>query len=133
MCPDQTSSGASRAGGRTSSVSTSHWRTCGRYTTILGESRNFWRKANEDQTTWQGGPHDRNEGWTRSAPSCEGCAPNCPHARCSDLRLGKGEGRRPDGLAATHAAIGPDCEPLCQPFWHPDLRLGKWKVGCQGP
>jgi hypothetical protein len=76
-----------------------------RYTIILGESRSFWRKANEDQTIWQDGPHDCSEGWTRSAPSCEGRAPNCPHAWCSDLRLGKGEGRRPEGLAASHAAV----------------------------
>jgi predicted ABC-type ATPase len=78
-------------GGRTSRVSTSHWRTCGRYTTILGESRSFWRKTNEDQATWQDGPHDCSEGWARSAPSCQGRAPNCPHAWCSDLRLGKGK------------------------------------------
>ena len=58
--------------------------------------------------TRQYGPHDCSEGWARSAPSCEGRAPNCPYARCSDLRLGEGEGRRPDGLAATHPAFRPD-------------------------
>ena len=71
------------------------------YTTILGESRGYWRKANEDQANWQDGPHDCSEGRACSAPSCQGRAPDCPYARCSDLRLGKGEDRRPDGLART--------------------------------
>jgi hypothetical protein len=53
MCPSGTSSDASSVAGKTSKKPTIQWRNLGRYTTIPGCRRNFWRGRNEGTNSSQ--------------------------------------------------------------------------------
>lgn len=71
-----------------------------------------------DSVTWdarqanpKGGIQVCCEGRRRLAPSGEGCPPNRPHARGTDLRLGKRRGRRTETIALKRHHFRADASP----------------------
>lgn len=101
-CLERMWCGALLAGGPISSMSTAHWRTRGRCTTILAKSLNCWKRADEGQANPKGKIQVCCEGRGRLAQGGEGRPPNRPHARCTDLRLGKRKGCCAEALALKH-------------------------------